>query len=289
MKSGPPLVVANAWQQLRQFTAARIAMGRSGVSLPTQPHLTFQLAHAQARDAVHLSLDIPQLLKDLACGDGDGWTPASGCMVLESAATDRLTYLQRPDLGRRLSDDSRARLKAYPLEDQPYDLAFVIADGLSARAVAQHASPLMKAVMRSLAGEELLVAPVVISTQARVAIGDEVGELLQAKLMVLLIGERPGLSSPDSLGVYMTWMPRVGLTDASRNCISNIRPEGMPVGAAAFKVDYLMREMRRGGLSGVALKDETKNHVNDETNDARAGQAKSVNARDGSFLLGPPG
>lgn len=251
----PPLVVANGWQQLRQFTSARIALGRSGVSVPTQPQLAFQLAHARARDAVHRGLDAPQLLEDL---EGAGIATAKDVLVLASAAADRLTYLQRPDLGRRLNAASRDALQAHTQHPQGgYDIAFVIADGLSARAVAQNAVPLMAAVMRQIAPENWAMAPLAIVSQARVAIGDEIGELLRARLVVLLIGERPGLSSPYSLGVYMTWMPRVGLTDASRNCISNIRPAGLSPEAAAFKLHQLAVAMHQRRLSGVLLKDET--------------------------------
>ena len=256
MTPPPPLVVANAWQQLRQFTAARIALGRSGVSVPTQPQLAFQLAHARARDAVHLGLDVPQLLQEL---ESAGLAIAKDVLVLASAAADRLTYLQRPDLGRRLNNASRDALKAYTQPDPQggYDIAFVIADGLSARAVTQNAVPLMAAAMRQIATENWAMAPLAIVSQARVAIADEIGELLRARLVVLLIGERPGLSSPDSMGVYMTWMPRVGLTDANRNCISNIRPAGLSPEAAAFKLHHLALAMHQRRLSGVLLKDET--------------------------------
>lgn len=256
MKPPPPPVIANPWQTLRQFTAARIALGRTGVSLPTQPQLAFQLAHARARDAVHLTLDVPQLLQDLETAQ---IAPADVCLVLDSAAGDRLHYLQHPDKGRRLDHASRERLSAWP---QPpggggCDIAFVVADGLSALAIAHHAVPLLAAVTRRMAAENWVVGPLVIVRQGRVAVGDEVGELLGARLVVLLIGERPGLSSPDSLGIYLTWMPRVGLTDESRNCISNVRPAGLSHEDAAAKVFYLVSEMRRRQLSGVRLKDDS--------------------------------
>ena len=260
MNSPKHLVVSNPWQQLRQFTAARIALGRTGVSLPTQPQLAFQLAHARARDAVHLTLDVPRLLQEL---EGANVARGRDCLVLDSAAGDRLHYLQRPDLGRRLNDASRARLKSMP---QPaarcHDIAFVVADGLSALAIAQNAVPFLAAVMRQIAAENYSLAPLTVVRFGRVAIGDEVAELVGARLVVLLIGERPGLSSPDSLGIYLTWMPRVGLTDASRNCISNVRPAGLPYEDAAFKVHYLVSEMRRRQLSGVLLKDETPSGLN---------------------------
>ncbi len=256
MKPPPPNVIANPWQALRQFTAARIALGRTGVSLPTQPQLAFQLAHARARDAVHLALDVPQLLQDLETAQ---IARADTCLVLDSAAGDRLQYLQHPDKGRRLDDASRERLRALP---QPpdgggCDIAFVLADGLSALAIAHHAVPLLAAVTRRMASDSWVLAPLFIVRQGRVAVGDEVGELLGARLVVLLIGERPGLSSPDSLGIYLTWMPRVGLTDESRNCISNVRPAGLTYEDAAAKVFYLVSEMRRRQLSGVRLKDDS--------------------------------
>ncbi|MDP1741857.1 ethanolamine ammonia-lyase subunit EutC [Polaromonas sp.] len=252
----PTSVIDNPWQQLRQFTAARIALGRSGVSLPTQPQLAFQLAHARARDAVHLALDVPQLLQEL---ESAGLTQAGEALVLESAAADRLQYLQRPDLGRRLSDASRGRLKAFPDEAMAhgFDLAVVVADGLSALAVAQQAVPLLRALQPHLSAAQWSLAPLVIVRQGRVAVGDEIGQLLGARALLLLIGERPGLSSPDSLGAYLSWMPRVGLTDASRNCISNIRPMGLSCEEAAIKVHYLISEMQRRQLSGVLLKDES--------------------------------
>ena len=251
-----PLVVNNPWQQLRRFTAARIALGRSGVSQPTAPHLAFQLAHAQARDAVHLPLDVAQLRQDLA---DTGFADAADCLLLESAATDRLAYLQRPDLGRRLSDASRAAMEADSrcAPGCDCDLALVITDGLSAQAVARHGPPLVAALMRRLAAETWSMAPLAIVRLGRVAVADEVAERLGARLVVLMIGERPGLSSPDSLGLYATWMPRVGLSDAARNCISNVRPAGLGYDEAAVRLHYLMTEMRRRELSGVALKDET--------------------------------
>lgn len=268
-----PLVVNNPWQQLRRFTAARIALGRSGVSQPTAPHLAFQLAHAQARDAVHLPLDVAQLRQGLA---DSGFAGAADGLLLESAAADRLTYLQRPDLGRRLSDASRAAMAADPrcAPRGAFDLALVIADGLSAQAVAQHAPPLVAALMRRLAAETWSMAPLAIVRLGRVAVADEVAERLGARLVVLMIGERPGLSSPDSLGLYATWAPRVGLTDAARNCISNVRPAGLGFDEAAARLHYLMTEMRRRELSGVALKDET------------ATESSALSAPRDNFLLG---
>jgi ethanolamine ammonia-lyase small subunit len=248
------------WQALRRFTAARIALGRTGVSQPTSAQLEFQLAHARARDAVHLALDTDALRRDIA----QAWPELGACVVLHSAAADRNVYLQRPDLGRRLAPDARAALAA--LRDpaapgQPCDVAFVVADGLSALAVAQNAAPFLQALRARLAAEQWTVAPPVIVLQGRVAVGDEVGELLGAKLVVVLIGERPGLSSPDSMGLYVTWAPSVGLTDERRNCISNVRPAGQSCEDAAARLHYLLTQARARGLTGVALKDETDGAV----------------------------
>lgn len=268
MRSPAPPIIPNPWQQLRQFTAARIALGRVGVSLPTQPQLAFQLAHAQARDAVHHALDVPQLLQEI---ERSGLSSAEDCLVLDSAAGERLRYLQRPDLGRRLDDASNARLQDLPRApaNRGHDLAFVLADGLSALALARHAVPLLSALQPFVAEEAWSQAPLAIVRQARVAVGDEVAEGLGARLVVLLIGERPGLSSPDSLGIYLTWAPRKGLTDASRNCISNVRPEGLPYAEAAFKVHHLLKQMHQRQLSGVLLKDESA--AGDTLPDASAG------------------
>ncbi len=253
-------VTANPWAALRQFTDARIALGRAGVSLPTQAHLDFQLAHAQARDAVHLALDVRTLAQTL---DAALPNPAAPCLTLHSAAADRSVYLQRPDLGRKLDDASRARLSALlrPSTAQPstrpYDLALVVVDGLSALAIEQNVAPFLTQLQERMASEHWSIAPICIVEQGRVAIGDEVAELLGAKAVVLLIGERPGLSSPDSMGLYLTWMPRVGLTDASRNCISNVRPAGLRYEDAAYKLHYLLAQAQQRQLSGVELKDET--------------------------------
>ncbi|MET0267458.1 MAG: ethanolamine ammonia-lyase subunit EutC [Duganella sp.] len=255
------LVIDNPWAALRRFTAARIALGRTGVSQPTAPQLAFQLAHARARDAVHQSLDVAPLAQGLQalCGQ-----PA---LVLHSAAASRHIYLQRPDLGRRLDEASRAALAqcaaapdaAAPDASAPdgYDLALVVADGLSALAIEQNVLPFLRSLTARLAAESWTLAPPAVVLQGRVAVGDEVGQLLRARAVLVLVGERPGLSSPDSMGLYLTWAPRVGLTDASRNCISNVRPAGLSYEAAAFKLHYLLTESRRRQLTGVALKDET--------------------------------
>jgi len=228
-------------RRLRDFTPARVALGRAGPSVPTRQLLDFQLAHARARDAVQQEMDARGLLAEMG----------AGAILLSSAAPDRVTYLRRPDLARRLSDESRGRL-----EKSEYDAAFVVVDGLSALAVQRHAALLLGAVMRGLEGWRL--APITVVERGRVAIGDEIGEALGAALSVVLIGERPGLSSPDSMGVYLTWHPHVGATDAERNCISNIRPEGLSYDLAAHKVVFLMNESRRRKLSGVRLKEEAR-------------------------------
>lgn len=270
MSDPTPLVVASPWLVLRQFTDARIALGRAGVSQPTQPHLAFQLDHARARDAVHRTLDARQLadtLNGLSALHHAAPRATHPCLTLHSAASDRASYLQRPDLGRRLDEASQATLHALAAQDKPvstcpYDIALVLVDGLSALAVEQNAVPFLSALLPRLAAERWSVAPVCIALQGRVAIGDEVGELLGAKSVVVMIGERPGLSSPDSLGLYMTWMPRMGLTDASRNCISNVRPAGLSPEDAAHKLHGLLTQAHRRQLSGVDLKDESDPGLN---------------------------
>ncbi|WP_233799573.1 ethanolamine ammonia-lyase subunit EutC [Paraburkholderia sp. HP33-1] len=234
------------WNVLRRFTQARIALGRAGNSLPTAPLLAFNLAHAQARDAVHHPLDADALHAQLH---------AQGFNTLDvhSAAPDREHYLRRPDLGRRLSEESRAALAQLPTQSS--DVLFVIGDGLSAFAASKQAVPLLQAMHPKLA--DWTIGPVVIARQARVALGDEIGELLDAKIVVMLIGERPGLSSPDSLGIYITYAPKTGCSDAQRNCISNVRPEGLDYEQAAHKLHYLLMQARKLRLTGVGLKDDS--------------------------------
>ncbi|WP_207460104.1 ethanolamine ammonia-lyase subunit EutC [Azospirillum sp. SYSU D00513] len=231
---------SDPWLRFRKATRARIGLGRSGDGLPTRALLEFQLAHARARDAVHGAVDFDRLAADLA--------PLETVRV-HSAAPDRATYLRRPDLGRRLNEASRAVLAR-----GDWDIAFVVADGLSAAAVQAHAAPLVRACLERLPGWS--VAPVVLAGQARVALGDEVGALLGARLVALLVGERPGLSAADSLGVYLTWAPMPGRADSQRNCISNIHGAGLPIGAAADKLCWLAREASRLKLTGVALKED---------------------------------
>ena len=233
--STPPTL----WRDLRRFTPARVALGRVGNGLPTEAHLAFQAAHAAARDAVHAELNVERLAADLAAAGLSSTTVHSAC-------PDRRTYLLRPDLGRRLAEGEAARLVPVP------GIAFVVADGLSATAVQRHAAPLLAQVMPALGA----TGPVVIARQGRVALGDEIGTALGADAVAVLTGERPGLSTPDSLGPYLTWQPRPGRTDAERNCISNIRPEGLPIPDAAAKLLWLIAAMRSLGQTGVALKDE---------------------------------
>lgn len=233
------------WTTLRRLTPARLALGRSGDALPTAEVLRFAAAHALARDAVHVPLDVPALADALVAG---GW-PAP--VPVHSRAADRATYLRRPDLGRRLAEaDAACLTRAEP----PPDLALVIGDGLSAVAAQRHAAPLLHALREAL-GEALRLAPPVIASQARVALADEIGERLGARAVLILLGERPGLSSPDSLGAYLTFDPRIGRHDAQRNCVSNIRPEGLPPATAAARLAWLVRESLRRELSGVGLKD----------------------------------
>lgn len=271
MSDARPTVAANPWQTLRKFTAARIALGRAGVSLPTEALLEFQLAHAQARDAVHLPLDLPALRSALV-------VLAPELIALKSAAPDRDSYLQRPDLGRRLDAASRAVLNQRQPAADVSDVVFVVADGLSALAVNRHAAPLLERALPQLRLAGWSVGPLVLVEQGRVAVGDEIGQLLGARTVVVLIGERPGLSSPDSLGIYLSWMPRPGLTDASRNCISNIRPAGLGYDDAARKLIYLLTEARRLGLSGVGLKDA-------QAPPGAISDAMPAATSDGSFLL----
>jgi ethanolamine ammonia-lyase small subunit len=236
--------LAEPLARLRRFTTARVALGRAGNALPTAAHLDFVEAHAMARDAVHAMLDVDALAAELA---------ALGLPVtaVRSRAPDRHTYLVRPDLGRTLDAAAAARLT----RSDPA-LALVIADGLSATAVQRHTAPFLAEALPRLARIGVAAGPAVIASQARVALGDAIGARLGAEAVAVLIGERPGLSAPDSLGLYLTWNPRPGRTDAERNCISNIRPAGQPYAAAADTLAWLVGEMRRRRLTGVALKDE---------------------------------
>jgi len=242
------IVTQSPWRDWRNATPARLALGRAGAGMPTDEVLRFGWAHAMARDAIHAALDVPALEASLRA---EGWDVAQ----VRSRAADRTAYLRRPDLGRQLDAGDAQALRAKA--GAASDICIVIGDGLSSLAVARHAVPLLAALKPHLPSG-LGVAPVVIASQARVALADEVGELFDAKLSVMLIGERPGLSSPDSLGIYVTHTPRRGRHDAERNCISNVRPEGLAYGVAAFKLAWLVRESLRRGLTGVELKDESE-------------------------------
>jgi len=231
--------------RLRALTPARVALDRTGVSLPTRDLLDFQRCHAQARDAVHARLETATLARTL------GAIAGGSVFRLHSAAADRATYLQRPDLGRRLDDSSR-KLLAERARPGTVELVLIVADGLSALAVERHAAPLVEELLAQLHGWK--IGPVCVVEQGRVAIGDEIGQSLGAQMIVVLIGERPGLSSPDSLGAYITWQPQPSRTDAERNCISNIRAEGLSYQQAAAQIEMILSAARREQRTGVALK-----------------------------------
>jgi len=241
------------WQELAALTPARIGLGRTGSAQTTAETLRFALAHATARDAVHTPFDADRVASDIAA-------LGLAALVAESAADSRQTYLLRPDLGRRLSADSRDRILA--LAADPVDLALVVGDGLSSSAVHAHACAMVAALLPHVRREGWSLAPVVVARQARVALGDEIGEILGARLVLMLIGERPGLSTPDSLGIYLTHAPRIGRNDGERNCISNIHGAGLSPDIAAFKAAWLMREALARRLTGVALKDESDGALN---------------------------
>ncbi|MBR1122209.1 ethanolamine ammonia-lyase subunit EutC [Bradyrhizobium lablabi] len=233
---------------LRNLTPARVALGRAGAGLPTQALLAFTLDHARARDAVHASFDTQALIAGL---QEIGLSP----LALSSQARTRGDYLRRPDLGRMLDAPSQ-RLLANS-SGGGCDVALVIGDGLSPTAVNSHAVGLVRHLVSGLAGEGIGIGHVVIASGARVALGDEIGEIVSARMTVMLIGERPGLSAPDSLGAYLTYAPRIGRTDAERNCVSNIHAAGLSGEEAAFKVAWLIREGLGRRITGVALKDES--------------------------------
>lgn len=255
----------NPWSSLRRYTDARIGLGRTGVSQPTQAQLAFQLAHARARDAVHLPLNMTVLHQQLSAQQ-------VSFIQLHSQAMDRSQYLQRPDIARKLNLVSSNLLKAYVGDGLVYDATVVLADGLSSTAVQQHGALVAGLIMKELTHLGLTCAPLCLVEQGRVAIGDEIAEILGTRLLILLIGERPGLSSPDSLGLYYTYQPRVGLTDEARNCISNIRPAGLIPNAAVKRLMWIIAESERLKLSGVRLKDRSTT------------QSQAINAQQ-NFLL----
>ncbi|WP_342619543.1 ethanolamine ammonia-lyase subunit EutC [Rhodoferax sp. GW822-FHT02A01] len=237
------------WTELRTHTNARIALGRSGASLPTTELLRFGVAHAQARDAVHLPFDACAIQQNLLANGFE-------TIEVESAAVDRATYLRRPDFGRRLSMRSRELLTS--IETSASDVLFVVGDGLSSKAVHRNAQALLLELRPRMEVAGLRIGPVVLAHQARVALGDEIGELLRTRLVVMLLGERPGLSSSDSLGAYLTWTPHVGRSDAERNCVSNIRSDGLAVTEAAAKIAWLITAANQLEATGVRLKDESE-------------------------------
>lgn len=257
-------VVTNSWHTLKDFTDARIALGRAGTSIPTAEMLKFQLEHAQARDAVHLPLEAKQLYETLESALIDrpqalGLFASAEPLLVNSLANDRGTYLQRPDFGRTLNPSSCAQLS---LEKAQYDLAICVVDGLSSMAIEKNTLPFLQQLLTALDSDKVKLAPLTVCTQGRVAIGDHVAQLLGAKTVMVLIGERPGLLSPDSMGLYLTYGAHVGCHDAQRNCISNIRPAGLSYKIAANKAKYLFEESQRLQLSGVNLKERTQNAGN---------------------------
>ncbi len=238
------LQATNPLDALKAFTAARIAIGRVGASIPLKQSLEFNLAHAHARDAVYSVLDVDGLFAALKIFD-------LPLLHLHSKALTRHKYLKRPDLGRQLDEDSAKHIQGC----SGYDIAIIISDGLSATAVNQNTFGLLQLLIPKLLAANLTIAPICLAEQGRVALGDDIGQALAAKLSIVLIGERPGLSSADSMGAYLTYNPRRGLTDESRNCVSNIRPHGLKYKPAAEKIFYLANESFKRQLSGVGLKD----------------------------------
>ena len=242
------MTTPDRWAALRELTTARVALGRAGPALPTREVLALALDHARARDAVHLPFDAEGVAAEI---EALGLTTR----IVASQAGDRATYLRRPDLGRRLAPASRRRL--VETGARPGRVALVVADGLSSAAVHAHAAPLVAELAPRLQAGGAALTAAVLARQGRVALGDEIGAALGAALVIVLIGERPGLSSPDSLGAYLTFSPRVGRTDAERNCVSNIRPAGLTYADAAHRISWLAGEMLRRSYSGVRLKDES--------------------------------
>ena len=248
MQSAPP---EDAWHTLKRFTCARIALGSAGMSLPSKAHLEFQLAHALARDAVNIPLDFRQMEQALA---NQGLQTIS----LKSRAESHRVYLQRPDKGRLLNPDSVARIEHAVIEQPlPPDLALIIADGLSSKAIENHAALFIEQLIPRLYEKGYTVSPICLVEHGRVAIGDPISELFSARMTAVMIGERPGLSSPDSMGIYFTYQAQSGKTDAERNCISNIHRNGLSYQQAVEKLLFLVCAADRLKLSGIHLKDET--------------------------------
>lgn len=258
VRSPPSVITENPWSELRRFTRARVALGRAGTSLPTKALLDFQLDHARAVDAVHQPLDMERLSRALRASDIVQSLIGEPTIVVESEAADQDTFLQRPDLGRRLREQDARTLREFSASKEAgFDLVVLLSGGLSASAVQRHAPPFLEELTAQLKAQHrtLTVAPLVMAPRARVALGDDVGESIGARMALVLVGERPGLTSPDSMGAYLTWSARRGTLDSQRNCVSNIRPEGLSYGDAAGKVTYLIREARRLQCTGIGLKD----------------------------------
>jgi len=252
----------DVWSKLKNFTDARIALGRVGCSVPTKPLLEFQLAHAQAKDAVLQALHIELFKRKL-------FHLNHQLLLIQSCAVDKETYLKRPDLGRSLSENSRQELKHYQAQNpNKYDVVIVMGDGLSARAIDENAPVLIEHLMAEFKALKWSVAPLIIAQGSRVALGDEVAQILNAKMLVMLIGERPGLSSPDSLGIYYTYNAHLGCHDAMRNCISNVRPAGLPILIATQRLIALMKKSLQLDFSGVNLKDEHEMTVEHQQHEA---------------------
>ena len=245
----PKILIEDPWQSLKKHTQARIAIGHCGSSIPTHELLQFKLAHAKAIDAVHLPFRKEFIAQQIEN------TVGAAVLRLQSAAKDRSEYLRRPDLGRLLSDES-IRLIQSTTKASQYDVSLVIADGLSSTAIEKNILPVLNILIPMLKKSNFSLAPIAVVEQGRVAVADSIAELLHAKLTIILIGERPGLKSPDSLGVYMTYNPQKGTTDERRNCISNIRQDGLSYLSACSKLHYLVEESFKRKLSGVELKDE---------------------------------
>ncbi|MGY0617015.1 ethanolamine ammonia-lyase subunit EutC [Vibrio sp. FJH11] len=255
------VVTRNPWDKLREFTSARIALGRSGNSVPTEELLSFQLDHAQAMDAVHCTLNVDSLVAQLSDSYSILKQTLEPPVVVTSKVTDRFMYLQRPDLGRQLNDASWQKLEAITKEhNAELDLAIVVADGLSSVAIQNHAVPVISRLVSLMSADDdhqWNLAPIAVVNQGRVAVGDDVGECFNAKAVLVLIGERPGLTSPDSMGMYLTWGAKRGSKDSDRNCISNVRPQGLNYDDACNRAFYLLKEARKLQLSGVNLKDRS--------------------------------
>lgn len=239
--------MGDPWIDLRRFTQARIALGRTGHAIPTPALLDFQLAHAQARDAVHFPWDITTFAAQVR-------ELGQEVLLLETPVSSRSEYLRRPDLGRVLTEASRTRLTDY--NASAADVALMVTNGLSSTAVERHGVALLQTIVEGFRARQYRIAPICLVANGRVALADDIGSLLAAKVAVIIVGERPGLSAADSLGLYLTFAPRTGNTDAERNCISNVRPPaGLGYAAAAAKLLYLTEESLRRGISGVGLKD----------------------------------